>query len=98
MRWFLRDLFIDGDWLDRTLGAFMLLCGLGAVMLLASLPWLLREDARERDALHAEGCEVVGSHTVMWLMPMRSGNQTILIPQQHVVEHWRCTDGREFER
>ncbi len=90
--------FINGDRWDRLLGAILIACVLTIVALVCALPWLLREDARERDALHSEGCEVVGSHTVTWLMPMRSGNTTILIPQQHTVEHWRCADGREFER
>ena len=66
--------FIDGDWVDRLLGAIVIACVLSVCALFCALPWLLREDAREREALHADGCTVVGSHTVMWLMPMRSGN------------------------
>ncbi len=94
----IKDLWWDlahGDGWDRVLAFGTLVLILASVVCVVAMPVLLVQAHREREALLAEGCEVV-DHRSEFAGFMHVGKS--LVPRYRTIETWSCPDGRRFER
>ncbi len=94
----IKDLWWDlahGDGWDRVLAFGTLVLILASVVCVVAMPVLLVQAHREREALLAEGCEVV-DHRREFAGFMHVGKS--LVPRYRTIETWSCPDGRRFER